>query len=59
MHTVYVEVIALASTMGALISNDLVIMIGGLSTTRLARILELNQESFIAIGSNGTAHNSQ
>ena len=28
---------------------------GGLSTTRLARILEINQESFIAIGSNGTA----
>lgn len=28
---------------------------GGLSTTRLARILEINQESFIAIDSNGTA----
>ena len=28
---------------------------GGLSTTRLARILELNQESFIVIGSNGSA----
>jgi hypothetical protein len=29
INAVYVEVIALASTMGALISNDLVIMIGG------------------------------